>query len=599
MAISIRGGAPVISAGAGNPTSVSLTGTQQPQTDDVLLIIHGNDFYALSNIPTPTVGGSTSGVTAVTNGAGDAGTNGAHVKAFTKVITSTGDVTVSVTETGTADEEKVLVVWVLSGVDTSTPVDVASNGASLSSASTFVLPAVTATGTNDFLVVHVNTGGGITITNGVWSAGTEDYDTSITGLSYSGAHEQLSSSGSTGSRTFDPNGAEAAGWAGVLVTLKTASATAPANVARPIRWVPWRPQPTPLQLLGDSSTPPVIVRAQGGVISAAATADGVRIVPADPNQAVPQIAWMFLQPSGIQLAGDRSISVTVKAEAGQAPAAGTSQATAVKVAKQGAVCSAAATSLATRSTAKAGAGVATAASTTAATAVKVARQSGACAVAAAGAATGRKVVAATGATAAAATGAATGAKKASAAGQTSAAAAAQASAAKKAPAAGHTVAAAAPSATCRKVTTGAGQTYGAAFAYRSIVVLPRAQSGTCATAGSAAARASKVAPATGSTAAATHARVNVVKRATPTGAACTASAAQASARKRGTAAATCSNAATTTANPRRIARGAGAAYALVFIEGRRRALSRFTPRPNTGTTNRPNSGTTPRPAIYT
>ena len=108
--------------------SVTLTGTRQPQTDDVLLIFHGNDYYPLSDMVTPTVGGSTSGVTAVTNGIGSHGDYSAHVKAYTKVITATGDVTVSALENvANGNEEKCLVVYVLSGVDTTTPVDIASN----------------------------------------------------------------------------------------------------------------------------------------------------------------------------------------------------------------------------------------------------------------------------------------------------------------------------------------------------------------------------------------------------------------------------------------------------------------------------------------
>jgi hypothetical protein len=236
VAITIRGGAPLVVATGGNPVSGTLTGSQSPQVDDVLVIAYGNDFYLLSNMPTPSVGGSTSGVNAITNGTADSGSNAVHVKSFTKVITSSGDVTISATETGTADEEKVLAVWVLPGADTTTPTDVASNQFSTSSAATFVLPSVTTTADGDMLLTHVNTGG-VTVTSGTWSGGSivEDYDASVLGfMSYSGGHDLLGAAGSTGTRTFDPLGSEAAPWGGVLLTIK-ASTGAVAEASLPHR----------------------------------------------------------------------------------------------------------------------------------------------------------------------------------------------------------------------------------------------------------------------------------------------------------------------------------------------------------------------------
>jgi hypothetical protein len=205
MAIAIRGTTPATQSGTGDPTSLTLTGTRQPQTDDVLIIIHGNDFYALSNMPTPTVGGSTTGVTAITNGDADGGVNSAHARSHYYVAGSTGDLTVAVDETGTADEEKCLVVYVLSGVDTATPIDVAGNAQNVS-ADPHVCPSISPTSTDAFLICHVNTGGGN-------SAGsytppgsmTEQYDTDVgAAFTFTGGTEQLSASGATGTRTFDP-----------------------------------------------------------------------------------------------------------------------------------------------------------------------------------------------------------------------------------------------------------------------------------------------------------------------------------------------------------------------------------------------------------
>lgn len=226
MAIAIRGTTPTTTIQSGtNPISVTLTGTKQPQAGDVLLIIVGNNFYALSNITTPTVGGSTTGVVASVTA--DAGTNSAHMKSYTYVVGSTGDLTVQETETGTTDEEKSLIVYVLSGVDISTPIDDAQSATGASS-STQTAPAVSPTTTDAFLICEVNTGasGGNTYTPP--SGMTEDCDLSLVGLyQASSASLQLSASGSTGTKSFTANASNpyaAGSWA-----MRTASAAAPAD----------------------------------------------------------------------------------------------------------------------------------------------------------------------------------------------------------------------------------------------------------------------------------------------------------------------------------------------------------------------------------
>jgi hypothetical protein len=117
MPITPRGGGPVRSSSGADPQTVVLSGTWQPQAGDRLIIVSGNDYYALSNLTTPTVGGSTAGVTAITAGTADAGTNQAHVKTYYYNVGGTGNLTVSVDESGPGDEEKFLGVWVLPGTD--------------------------------------------------------------------------------------------------------------------------------------------------------------------------------------------------------------------------------------------------------------------------------------------------------------------------------------------------------------------------------------------------------------------------------------------------------------------------------------------------
>lgn len=256
MAIAIRGGTPLTVITTSNPISGTLTGTRQPQAGDLLLIIHGNDFYALSNMPTPTVGGSTTGVGAVSGGSADAGTNHAHIKSYTFAVGSTGDLTVSVTETGSGDEDKSLVVYVLSGADTSTPTDGAAGNFNISATTTHDAPSVSPGSSDAFLVCHDNSGGGSSASSYTPPSGmTEQYDAQVGGISHTGATLQLSASGATGTKTFTPSGSVE--YATISVAIRTASgAAAPAFVAQPGRR---RTSPAPARPRTRVSTP---VRAQ-------------------------------------------------------------------------------------------------------------------------------------------------------------------------------------------------------------------------------------------------------------------------------------------------------------------------------------------------
>jgi hypothetical protein len=225
VAIAIRGSTPATAIDNGGSATVSLTvsTTRQPQAGDVLIIIHCNDFYTTTEMPTPTVDASTTGVTAITGGTADAGSGNAHVKSYYWVNSATGNRTVSVTETGAHDEEKGLIVYVLSGADTGTPVDVAGNSTSTTNDPTWVLSAVSPTSSDAFLISHVNPGSGNSGGGSVTPPGTmtEQYDTNVGGLTIEGATQQLAASGSTGTRTFTP--AANANFAGVLIAVRTAS----------------------------------------------------------------------------------------------------------------------------------------------------------------------------------------------------------------------------------------------------------------------------------------------------------------------------------------------------------------------------------------
>ena len=220
--IAMRGGAPALTTiVTSNPISVTLTGSQQPQTNDVLVIIHYNDFFLFTDMPTPTVAGSTTGVNAISGGSADGGSNLAHIKTYTYVVGSTGDLTVSVTETGTANEDKALAVYVLSGVNTASPVDAAQGTISAGLEDPWVCTGLTATENDDYLIGHVNSGGGTDQHPTTPPGGmTETYDQFSAFMNDDGVVQQLSASGATGTRSFDPAGS--ANWAGVLIAMRTA-----------------------------------------------------------------------------------------------------------------------------------------------------------------------------------------------------------------------------------------------------------------------------------------------------------------------------------------------------------------------------------------
>lgn len=231
MAISIRGGAPAVFSASGTPiVSGTLTGTQQPQAGDVLILIHCNDFYTLSTLSTVGVGGSASGVTLITNAVADGGSNLGHIKTYYYVVTSTGDTTVSAAVTGTGDEEKDLIVYVLAGADTSTVIDTAGN-ASYGTTTTHALPNISPTTSDAFLIAHDNSGGGVNVASYTPPSGmTETYDASNAGgMGATGAVLQLSASGPIGTLSFTP--VASANGVVVAIAVLTATATPPPDPA--------------------------------------------------------------------------------------------------------------------------------------------------------------------------------------------------------------------------------------------------------------------------------------------------------------------------------------------------------------------------------
>lgn len=220
MAITIRN---VVSNVAVTPT-IAVTTDASPQVGDLLLIFHGNDYYTAASMPDPTVSPGSPTVTAVPGGSADAGSSTAHVKSYTAVVTTAGAQTVSVTETGTADEDKILAVYVLGGADTTNPVDAAAGQFNTVISSAQDAPSVSPSTSDALLVAHNNSGGG-SGANSYTSPGsmTEQYDVHVGGVSGVGATEQLTASGATGVRTFTAVGNNVQ-YAAVSVAIRVAAA---------------------------------------------------------------------------------------------------------------------------------------------------------------------------------------------------------------------------------------------------------------------------------------------------------------------------------------------------------------------------------------
>lgn len=225
MAIAIRGTTPATASTNSNPVTLTLNGARQPQTGDVLLIIHANDFYDLADMVTPTVGGSTTGVVAVTNGTADEGSNLAHAKSYTYVVGSTGDLVVEETELADANEEKGLIVYVLTGVDNGTPLDIAGNGTGDSVSQ--VAPSISPISTDAYLICHTGSGAGNSAGSYTPPSGmAETCDFDLGGAwTVGGAALQLSASGATGTKTF--TAASQTHYAALSIALKTAEGAGP------------------------------------------------------------------------------------------------------------------------------------------------------------------------------------------------------------------------------------------------------------------------------------------------------------------------------------------------------------------------------------
>lgn len=224
MAITIRGVTTATNTGS-SPTISAVTPATGPTSalvGDLLLILHGNDFYALSNMTTPTLLPSAT-VTGVPNGTADGGANEGHLKAYTSVVGTAGAQTVTEVETGTADEEKCLAVYILGGVDTTTPIDIAAGFNGTPGNDNQTCPSIITTLTDDLLVCVNNSGPSSTAAYGSPSSPfVEQYEIHVGGMSGVGGTEQLAASGATGTRTFTTVAGAGIVWVSLSIAIRTA-----------------------------------------------------------------------------------------------------------------------------------------------------------------------------------------------------------------------------------------------------------------------------------------------------------------------------------------------------------------------------------------
>lgn len=262
MAVGIRG---IVTAGGNADPSVTLNGANQPQNTDVLLIICDNDYYQLSDIGTPTVGGSTTGVDPVTNGSADGGQFFAHCKAWTKPISAAGDLTVQMVNNGPSDEEQSIEVYVLTGADTTTPVDIAAGAFDSTGSTNHVAPSVNAT-VAGLLICHVNDGNGASSGTSTPPSGmTERYDAVVAGaMAYSGATVQLGGTGATGTKTFAKTGN--ATYAALSIVIKPAAGGTNATA-------------TPSAVTGAATVPTPTITAQTNGTATPSAVTGAATVP--------------------------------------------------------------------------------------------------------------------------------------------------------------------------------------------------------------------------------------------------------------------------------------------------------------------------------
>lgn len=208
-------------SGGASGASVTLTTAATTDATDLLVCFHGNDFDQAANMGTPT---GTAG-TWTQQALGDGGTNGAHLKIWTRPAAA-GANTVTCAPTPSAEEITVH-LFVISGADLAGgPVDVAAGGNGTASTS-HVAPTLDPASFNCLLLSGVHTGSSgaanYTAPPGMIKQGEVDvggFCTSATALQVLGNDQP------TGTRTFTSTVSDVFAAASIAITPAAVSGAA-------------------------------------------------------------------------------------------------------------------------------------------------------------------------------------------------------------------------------------------------------------------------------------------------------------------------------------------------------------------------------------
>ncbi len=224
MAVGIRSVTTAVSSGV-TSTSISLT-TPAASVGDLLLIILGNDYW--QNTLTLTSITPTATSTNISSFTDDGGNNNPHINAWWAPVVTSGAVTVVADDGYVGGNEKFLAVYILTGCDTSSPVDDAANNGAMVSSNSPTTPTVSPASSTSMLFCHFQSDGSnaaplatLTIpgdTNSQYDiSDTSNFSRAI------GINQQLATSGGTGGKIFTSSATF--GWVASSVAIKAAATT--------------------------------------------------------------------------------------------------------------------------------------------------------------------------------------------------------------------------------------------------------------------------------------------------------------------------------------------------------------------------------------
>lgn len=196
-----------------NETDVVLTASASTEVGDFFLATQYVDFYTAAEMVSPSPGTWTLIDTV------DLGDNNLHMKVWYRFADSSGSQ--SITFSAVQDACNHAKLRVLTNVDNSSPIDVFANDFDFSGTDA-VVPSMSPVGTTDLLAMDF--GIGDVVTPSSYPTGSTAETSTVCGSFTSGhyAHETLSSSGSTGTKTLSWSGS--AGWIAFGTAILEASA---------------------------------------------------------------------------------------------------------------------------------------------------------------------------------------------------------------------------------------------------------------------------------------------------------------------------------------------------------------------------------------